>query len=110
MAGKIDSIGIVRLYLPYTHALSSLLSVGLSEEEAISRHGDNGIEILHAKYDTLELQASHRMDHEGKPLNAICYTKVIYKRGVCSDKDRVIGGMPSYCHIIFNSLLKLGLL
>eukprot|EP01029_Cantina_marsupialis_P002471 TRINITY_DN12302_c0_g1_i1.p1 TRINITY_DN12302_c0_g1~~TRINITY_DN12302_c0_g1_i1.p1 ORF type:complete len:599 (-),score=226.78 TRINITY_DN12302_c0_g1_i1:644-2440(-) len=55
---------------------------GLSEEEAIARHGEENIEVYHSNYTPLEWSVS---DH--KPDNA-CYCKLICNK---TDDERVLG-------------------
>uniref|UniRef100_A0A1A7WY60 thioredoxin-disulfide reductase (NADPH) n=1 Tax=Iconisemion striatum TaxID=60296 RepID=A0A1A7WY60_9TELE len=48
--------------------------VGLSEEEAVRRHGEDGVEVYHAFYKPLEFTVSGRDASQ-------CYIKVICERG-----------------------------
>ena len=64
-------------------------SVGLSEEEAIEKYGEDGIEVYHSKYDTLEMQGAHRMDLKGNFITAACYSKLICER---TETEKVVGG------------------
>ena len=66
-------------------------SIGLSEEAAIAQYGLSKIEVLHSKYDTLELQMSHRVNHDGTDVQNQCFTKLIYKKEKRANEDRLIG-------------------
>ncbi|CAL8248839.1 unnamed protein product [Merluccius merluccius] len=55
--------------------------VGLSEEEAVSRHGQNGIEVYHAFYKPLEFTVAERDASQ-------CYIKVVCERG---GEQRILG-------------------
>jgi len=65
--------------------------VGLSEEEAVHRHGADGVEVYHLAYDTLELSVAHRVDASGMPMPPHCYSKLITTRGATPADERVLG-------------------
>jgi thioredoxin reductase (NADPH) len=50
---------------------------GLTEEQAIARHGADNIEVYWAEYSTLELDCVHRIDHAGEPVENQCLLKMI---------------------------------
>lgn len=66
-------------------------AVGLSEEEARRRYGDDGVEVYHLAYDTLELSVAHRVDVAGLPLPPQCYSKLVVTRGATPAEERVLG-------------------
>lgn len=63
--------------------------VGLSEEEALTLHGREVVDVYHLQYDTLELGVAHRKDAQGKLLPPQCYAKMVcVKQG---KEQRVVG-------------------
>ena len=44
--------------------------IGLAEEDAIARYGENDIEVYHTNYQPLEWTVPHREDN-------VCYAKLI---------------------------------
>lgn len=63
-------------------------SVGLSESDAACKYGEDGIEVYHVAYDTLEMQGAHRVGRDGLPDAPQCYIKAICNR---LDNERVVG-------------------
>lgn len=58
-------------------------AVGLSEEEAIEKHGEDNIEVYHIHFQPLEWQFNKM-----RPEKTDCYTKVIVN---LQDNERVLG-------------------
>ncbi|UKJ89145.2 thioredoxin reductase [Theileria orientalis] len=74
----------VCLYTPFEYS-----SCGLTEEEAIARYGEDGIEVYLKEYTNLEVSAAHRVNKKTNddfdfPLT--CLTKVI-----CLKDDTIVG-------------------
>lgn len=67
---------------------SEYACVGLSEEKAINKYGDENIEVYHLKYNTIEGRASHRSNFKGDILDKQCYTKIICNK---LENERIIG-------------------
>eukprot|EP00595_Chromulina_sp_UTEXLB2642_P002975 CAMPEP_0196767730 /NCGR_PEP_ID=MMETSP1095-20130614/41903_1 /TAXON_ID=96789 ORGANISM="Chromulina nebulosa, Strain UTEXLB2642" /NCGR_SAMPLE_ID=MMETSP1095 /ASSEMBLY_ACC=CAM_ASM_000446 /LENGTH=505 /DNA_ID=CAMNT_0042136327 /DNA_START=44 /DNA_END=1561 /DNA_ORIENTATION=+ len=67
-------------------------SVGLSEEEAIQRYGEEDIEVYLSEFTTLEISAVHRMTHprkgESTDFGHTCLSKLIT---IKSQNEKVIG-------------------
>jgi len=55
-------------------------AVGLSEEEALAKLGDDGLEVYHTFYKPLEFTVAHRGDND-------CYMKVLIDRAT----DKILG-------------------
>jgi len=55
--------------------------VGLSEEEAITKYGEENVEVYHSNFTPLEATVAHRLDNG-------CYTKVITH---LKDNERIVG-------------------
>jgi len=56
-------------------------AIGLSEESAVEKYGENDIEVYHTNYQPLEWTVPHREEN-------VCYAKLICVR---SQNDRVVG-------------------
>jgi len=56
-------------------------AIGLSEEDAIAKFGEDGIEVYHSNFQPLEWTIPHRTENT-------CYAKLIVNK---KDNDRVIG-------------------
>lgn len=63
--------------------------VGISEEEAIKRHGEDDLEIYHACFETLESQVSHKLNEFWEPLvKAPHFAKLICLK---TQNERILG-------------------
>eukprot|EP01041_Mallomonas_annulata_P014288 gene14288-30397_t len=75
------------VFTPYEYGC-----VGLSEEDAIDRYGEDDIEVYLSEFSTLEFSAVHRLKHpihgEDVEMGACCMSKLIC---VKSQKERVVG-------------------
>lgn len=64
-------------------------SVGISEEEAISRYGSENIDVYLSQFTTLELSAVHRTKHaDGEDMGHCCLSKLICLK---TENERVVG-------------------
>jgi len=62
--------------------------VGISEEEAIKRFGEDDVETYLFQFTTLELQAAHRAAHNGGDHPPTCLSKLVCRK---SQNEKVVG-------------------
>jgi len=67
-------------------------TVGLSEEDAVAKYGEDDLEVYMFEFTTLELSAMHRTKHpkrgEDEDMGNLCLSKLVCRK---SENERVVG-------------------